>query len=472
MDGIPGEHDSDRIEYDDDDQHEALPTPITDLMDAEAAAARGAAADATPVDVPPPLPAAEPANAGGEPPPLPAAPALPLRPPEEGARREEGTAGAEATLPNGEKPLWRIVKEAADERTRLGPPYWPDQPVKGRRVDRERLNATTVRFKNLYGEHTPIIERMLQELASNYHEVLPPEAVDTKWLRTPEGEWVLRVKIMMNTGYSYKGGHVPGVEHSGQEKAIRGLPPFFEWLTEHVIGPAVEAGVFECVEEVNSIVMNFYQRGSFVVGHRDPPPVFGRRRTILTTTFWSPCGLEQGGFWTKRGGKVGVPQESAGVVLMLPGDGVAVYDYAALDTEHSIPTTMTGDGDRVAVILRGIDEDAPELTAEEVARRGVVARPVRWQERTQAKATARLCSPVLAGDLVLRDRAEWEDLAAKQVLWWSHFGPPKEAKGSDKDDERDEGGAGGRGGIGDGQMGPRPILKHRERHVEVRRPRI
>eukprot|EP00664_Eupelagonemidae_sp_cell27_P001504 gene1504-9523_t len=84
MDG----HDSDKIEYDYDDQHEALP--------AEAAAARGAAADATPVGVPPPLPAAEPANTGEEPPSLPAAPELPLRPPEEGARRACDAAAAMA----------------------------------------------------------------------------------------------------------------------------------------------------------------------------------------------------------------------------------------------------------------------------------------------------------------------------------------------------------------------------------------
>eukprot|EP00664_Eupelagonemidae_sp_cell27_P003054 gene3054-8143_t len=119
----------------------------------------------------------------------------------------------------------------------------------------------------------------------------------------------------------------------------------------------------------------------FLVGHRDPTQTFSKRHAIITTTFWSPGGLEIGGRWSldggskgkgkgskgsKDGGRKGVPEDITKTIYMLPGDALAIWDYCAKDCTHSVPATLTREGVRCGLVLRVIELNAPEITEQEI----------------------------------------------------------------------------------------------------------
>eukprot|EP00664_Eupelagonemidae_sp_cell27_P007888 gene7888-4073_t len=175
-------------------------------------------------------------------------------------------------------PIWLLAKEAAD---RGGPPR--RSPLKGRAVDKDRVEASCRHLHGMFSPHLRRIEAELGRLLKNYTK-LPRAAVDDQELRGWKGA-TQRVKLFFGKAYTYKNGPVRGVERHGDEELVVEVPDIPDWVWECVIDPLVEAGVYKTRAVVDMVTINVYAPGSFIVGHRDPPETFDVEYPIVTSTF-------------------------------------------------------------------------------------------------------------------------------------------------------------------------------------------
>eukprot|EP00664_Eupelagonemidae_sp_cell27_P007490 gene7490-6403_t len=402
---MAGSDDEDELRYDDDDDSHHSPQPES--------------ADAAPPTPAGAAPAAEPSDAGrmgadtgaGEGPCR-----RGMQPARSPARAPPDRAGAAERTSASEVAAAALGRET-DSRARRAesPPIWlkardawrsrsspPRSPLKGRRVDREKVDTSCIHLEGVFKENQEQIERELVHLLKTYTR-LPRAAVDDQplhgWLGSAQ-----RVKVFYGKAYTYKNGPVHGVRTAGEEELVIEVPEIPEWIKELVLTPLQKAGAIRAVEAVDMVTINFYSPGSFIVGHRDPLETFEPSAPIVTTTFLSPGGLEIGGRWDRYGRK-GVPEDSARTVLMLPGDALVIFGYTAHDTIHSVPAPLTCDGIRAAIIPRVSNAEARRVEGEELKAR-LKAEPPR---------------PWLHGSPKRRTREEWVERRRRNLLWREHF---------------------------------------------------
>lgn len=174
-----------------------------------------------------------------------------------------------------------------------------------------------------------------------------------------------RVKYFFGRGYTY-----PGVSgRSGRKPAAAGeerlLPegavdPIPQWVIDEVIKPAAAAGIIESEEWVNMVAINDYQDGGYIISHIDPPQLF--QRPIVTSSFFSDSALCFGCRWSRK--SVNNPSKPTHREPIERGDVISCWDYAADRVAHCVrPQDVSGR--RVAIILRRVRDDAPQVTKEE-----------------------------------------------------------------------------------------------------------
>ena len=81
----------------------------------------------------------------------------------------------------------------------------------------------------------------------------------------------LRMKYFFGHGYDYGGG-------KGSEKFFnpKDISPIPEWIYEKIIKKMEKTGIVD-KNWINSVVINDYEPGGFIVQHQDPPHLFERK---------------------------------------------------------------------------------------------------------------------------------------------------------------------------------------------------
>lgn len=85
------------------------------------------------------------------------------------------------------------------------------------------------------------------------------------------------MKYFFGYGYEYGGG-------KGSEKFFnpKDISPIPDWIYKNIIEKMEKAGIVE-KNWINSVVINDYEPGGFIVQHQDPPHLFQREKSKIAS---------------------------------------------------------------------------------------------------------------------------------------------------------------------------------------------
>ncbi|CAG5111818.1 Oidioi.mRNA.OKI2018_I69.chr2.g6090.t1.cds [Oikopleura dioica] len=165
----------------------------------------------------------------------------------------------------------------------------------------------------------------------------------------------LRMKYFFGHGYDYGGG-------KGSEKFFnpKDISPIPEWIYESIIEKMEKTGIVD-KNWINSVVINDYEPGGFIVQHQDPPHLF--ERPIFILTLFSDSALSFG--CNLRFDRTVEPVEvtASDPILRLPMQRGIITSFEGMcmnEIKHCVRPVDTKER-RVAIILRRICEDGPVL---------------------------------------------------------------------------------------------------------------
>ncbi|CBY32944.1 unnamed protein product [Oikopleura dioica] len=167
----------------------------------------------------------------------------------------------------------------------------------------------------------------------------------------------LRMKYFFGYGYEYGGG-------KGSEKFFnpKDISPIPDWIYKNIIEKMEKAGIVE-KNWINSVVINDYEPGGFIVQHQDPPHLF--QRPIFILTLFSDSALSFGCNLRFDRSVEPVEVTASDPVLRLPMQRGIITSFEGMcmnEIKHCVRPEDTKER-RVAIILRRVCNNGPVLEA-------------------------------------------------------------------------------------------------------------
>lgn len=158
-------------------------------------------------------------------------------------------------------------------------------------------------------------------------------------------------------GYGYEYGHGKGNEKVFDPGDISPIP---DWITDHIIKPMERANIVQ-KDWIDSVVVNDYEPGGFIVQHNDPIHLF--ERPIYILTLFSDAALSFGCNIRFNRSVTPVEVTTSDPILRLPmhrGIISRFHGHSMDDVKHCIRPIDTPKR-RVAIILRKTCDNAPVM---------------------------------------------------------------------------------------------------------------